>query len=79
LAFTAIPEVAGPYWSGRAMGAQNTSQRLTSGAGQPVFGELIDVTGYPLAFAVCGIVALAALPVVPVGARRRQERVPRVT
>ncbi|OBH18034.1 MFS transporter [Mycolicibacter sinensis] len=65
LAFTAIPEIAGPYWSGRAMGAQNTTQRLTSGVGPPVFGEVIDVSGYPLAFALCGMAALAALPVVP--------------
>lgn len=72
LAFTAIPEIAGPYWSGRSMGAQNTTQRLTSGVGPPVFGEVIDVSGYPVAFAVCGLVALAALPVVPVGARSRE-------
>lgn len=70
LAFTAIPELAGPYWSGRAMGAQNTSQRLTAGIGPPVFGEVIDLTGYPMAFAVCGLVALAALPVVPAPGRR---------
>jgi sugar phosphate permease len=69
LAFTAIPEFAGPFWSGRAMGAQNTTQRLTAGAGPPVFGELIDATGYPLAFAVCGLFPLLALPLVPVGAR----------
>lgn len=65
LAFTAVPEIAGPYWSGRAMGAQNTTQRLTSGVGPPVFGEVIDLTGYPVAFALCGAAALAALPVVP--------------
>lgn len=70
LAFTAIPEIAGPYWSGRAMGAQNTTQRLTSGVGPPVFGEVIDLAGYPLAFALCGLAALAALPVVPRDARR---------
>jgi MFS family permease len=69
LAFTAIPEIAGPYWSGRAMGAQNTTQRLTAGAGPPVFGELIDASGYPLAFAVCALFALLALPVVPAGMR----------
>ncbi|MCV7035233.1 MFS transporter [Mycobacterium heckeshornense] len=72
LAFTAIPEVAGPYWSGRAMGAQNTTQRLTAGAGPPVFGELIDATGYPVAFAVCALFPLLALPVVPVRARPHQ-------
>ncbi|MGV0633944.1 MFS transporter [Mycolicibacillus trivialis] len=65
LAFTAIGEIAGRYWSGRAMGAQNTTQRLTAGVGPPVFGEIIDVSGYPLAFAVCGVLALAAVPVTP--------------
>lgn len=71
LAFTAIPEFAGPYWSGRAMGAQNTTQRLTAGAGPPVFGELIDTSGYPLAFAVCALFPILALPIVPVRARPR--------
>lgn len=73
LAFTAIPEIAGPKWSGRAMGAHNTSQRLTSGVAPPVFGEVIEMAGYPAAFAVCGLVALAALPVVPVRARWRND------
>jgi MFS family permease len=72
LAFTAIPEFAGPFWSGRAMGAQNTTQRLTAAAGPPVFGELIDATGYPIAFAVCALFPLLALPLVPVGARPRE-------
>lgn len=71
LAFTAIPEVAGRFWSGRAMGAQNTTQRLTAAVGPPVFGEVIDVTGYPLAFAVCGLFPLLALPLVPSEARSR--------
>ncbi|GBE66371.1 putative MFS-type transporter [Mycobacterium sp. MFM001] len=71
LAFTAIPEFAGPFWSGRAMGAQNTTQRLTAGAGPPVFGELIDASGYPLAFAVCALFPILALPIVPVRARPR--------
>jgi MFS family permease len=74
LAFTAIPEIAGPFWSGRTMGAQNTTQRLTAGAGPPVFGELIDATGYPLAFAVCGLFALVAIPVVPIHARSPELR-----
>jgi sugar phosphate permease len=69
LAFTAIPEIAGPYWSGRTMGAQNTTQRLAAGVTPPVFGEVIDVAGYPPAFALCGLAALAALPLVPTEAR----------
>ena len=39
--------------------------------GPPVFGELIAATGYPLAFAVCGLFPLAALPFLPVGRRDR--------
>ena len=30
LAFTAIAEIAGPFWSGRALGVQNTSQHLAA-------------------------------------------------
>ncbi|BBY54508.1 MFS transporter [Mycolicibacillus koreensis] len=72
LAFTAVAESAGRYWSGRAMGAQNTTQRLTAGATPPIFGEIIDVGGYPTAFAVCGAVAVLALPLIPVGPEKRQ-------
>ena len=40
LAFTAIAEIAGPFWSGRALGTQNTSQLLTAGIAPPLFGGL---------------------------------------
>ncbi len=36
LAFTAIAEIAGPFWSGRALGVQNTSQLFTTGIVPPV-------------------------------------------
>ncbi|TDD89050.1 MFS transporter [Saccharopolyspora karakumensis] len=65
LAFTAVAEIAGPHWSGRAMGAQNTGQSLTATAVPPVMGALIAVAGYPIAFAVAGCFALLAVPVVP--------------
>lgn len=68
LAFTAIAELAGPYWSGRALGTQNTSQLFTAGVVPPVFGALITAFGYPLAFAVCAVLPLIALPLVPVKA-----------
>ena len=55
LAFTAIAEIAGPFWSGRALGTQNTSQLLTAGLTPPLFGALIGVLGYPVAFAVCAL------------------------
>jgi hypothetical protein len=68
LAFTAIAELAGPFWSGRALGTQNTSQLFTAGIVPPVFGALITAFGYPLAFAVCAVLPLIALPLVPVEA-----------
>lgn len=66
LAFTAIAEIAGPFWSGRALGMQNTSQLFASAASAPVFGALIGALGYPVAFAVSALLPLLAIPVVPV-------------
>ena len=65
LAFTAIAEIAGPFWSGRALGAQNTSQLLMTGLTPPLFGALIGAAGYPLAFAVCALFPVLAMPLVP--------------
>lgn len=66
LAFTAIAEIAGPFWSGRALGTQNTSQLLTAGVVPPLFGALIGAVGYAAAFAVCAVFPLLAIPLVPV-------------
>ncbi len=68
LAFTAIAELAGPFWSGRALGVQNTNQLFTAGIVPPAFGALIAAAGFPAAFAVCALFPLLALPVVPVHA-----------
>lgn len=65
LAFTAIAEIAGPFWSGRALGTQNTSQHLASAIASPLFGAVISVLGFPAAFAVSAMLPLAALPLVP--------------
>ena len=35
LAFTSVAERAGSYWSGRALGVQNTAQYLTAAAVAP--------------------------------------------
>ena len=66
LAFTGIAEIAGPFWSGRALGTQNTSQHLASALCAPVFGGLIGAVGYPAAFALCALLPALAVPVVPV-------------
>jgi len=62
---TAITEYAGPFWSGRALGTQNTTQRLAAAAGPPLFGALITAAAYPLAWGLCGLFPLAAVPLVP--------------
>ena len=62
---TAITEFAGPFWSGRALGMQNTTQRLMAAAGPPLFGALIMAAEYRAAWALCGLFALAAVPLVP--------------
>lgn len=64
---TAITEYAGPFWTGRALGLQNTYQRLMAAGAPPVFGALITASGYPLGFAVCALFPLLAVPVVPAG------------
>ncbi|MGY4868297.1 MFS transporter [Mycolicibacterium elephantis] len=76
LAFTAIAEIAGPFWSGRALGTQNTSQHLASAVAAPLFGGLIGMVGYSAAFAVCALFPLVAVPVVPTDRTTFAKRTP---
>jgi MFS family permease len=66
LAFTSVAEIGGPFWGGRAMGAQNTAQFLAASAVPPVLGALIGAVGYPLAFALTAVLPAIAVPIVPV-------------
>jgi MFS family permease len=63
---TAITEFAGPFWSGRALGIQNTTQRVVAAIGPPLFGVLISAARYPPAWLLCGLFPLAAAPLVPI-------------
>ncbi|PZF57682.1 MFS transporter [Curtobacterium sp. MCSS17_008] len=65
LAYTSVAEAAGPSWSGRALGAQNTGQFLAASAVGPGVGALVGVFGFAAAFAVVAALPLLALPVVP--------------
>jgi MFS family permease len=65
LSFTSVAEAAGPSWSGKALGIQNTGQFLAASAVGPCIGALITAAGYPAAFALVAITPLAALPLVP--------------
>lgn len=62
---TAITEFAGPFWSGRALGIQNTTQRVMAAAGPSLFGALVGAAEYPAVWALCGLFPLAAVPLVP--------------
>jgi MFS family permease len=65
LAYTSVAEAAGPFWSGRALGIQNTGQFVAASAVGPLVGALITLVGYPLAFALVGSTPLAALAITP--------------
>ncbi|ETZ96571.1 hypothetical protein I547_7686 [Mycobacterium kansasii 824] len=47
---------------------------MTAAVTPPAFGALVTAAGYPLAFAVCAIFALAAVPLVPVDSERIKYR-----
>ncbi len=65
LAFTAVAEIGGPYWAGKAMGWQNTGQYLVSAAVPPVIGALVTHQGYAAAFIVVAVLPVLAIPLIP--------------
>lgn len=66
LAFTSVAEISGPFWSGRALGMQNTAQFIAGSAVPPVLGALIGAFGFPFAFAAMAVCGFAAAPLVPI-------------
>lgn len=71
LAYTSVAESAGPSWSGKALGVQNTGQFIAAAAVGPIVGALITPLGYPLVFAACALAPVIATPLIP---RRTAER-----
>ncbi len=65
LAFTAVAERAGSYWSGRALGVQNTAQYLTAAAAAPVAGLAITAWGYAATFGLAALFPVVAVGLVP--------------
>lgn len=72
LSFTSVAELAGPFWSGRALGGQNTGQFLGAAAVGPLVGALIGVAGYAGAFALVALAPLVAVPLVPSATAERR-------
>lgn len=70
LAFTAVAERAGPFWSGRALGVQNTTQFFTASLVPPLGGLAVTHWGYAWLFGAAALFPLLAVPLVPV----REER-----
>ncbi|HYF74093.1 MAG TPA: MFS transporter [Nocardioides sp.] len=66
LAFTAVAERAGPFWSGRALGVQNTAQFLAASAVPPLAGLVVTGWGYAAAFGLAALFPVVAAPLVPV-------------
>ncbi|WP_336672113.1 MFS transporter [Tsukamurella sp. USMM236] len=73
LAFTAIAEKAGPFYSGRALGIQNTGQFVATTAAGPILGALIHATSFGAAFALVALAPLLAYPLVPSDAKRADQ------
>jgi sugar phosphate permease len=65
LSFTAVAEAAGPAWSGRALGVQNTGQFLAAAAVAPAVGAIAGLVGFPAAFAIVAALPAASIPLVP--------------
>ena len=68
LGFTAVAELAGSAWAGRALGAQNTAQNVASTLTPPLLGALIGLAGYGSGFAAAAFFPLLAVLITPAGA-----------
>lgn len=68
LGFTAVAELAGSDWAGRAMGVQNTGQNVTASLTPPLLGALIAATSFGAGFALVAIFPLLAIASTPVAA-----------
>ena len=66
LGYTVTAEIAGPSWSGRALGTQNTGQNVFAALAPVTLGSIIGGSGYAVGFAVAAIAPLIAIGVTPV-------------
>jgi sugar phosphate permease len=73
LAYTAVAELAGTEWSGRALGVQNTVQNVAAIATAPGLAAIVGNSRYALGFAVVAVFPLLAIPMTPVRAGRVRE------
>lgn len=72
-AFTAVAEHAGPFWSGRSLGVQNTMQHFMGFLVGPTVGALLEYLNFPLVLALLALAPTAALWLTPKNDRRYDE------
>jgi MFS family permease len=65
LAFTAVAELAGSAWAGRALGVHNMVQNMVGAVTPAVFGAIITGSGYATGFAIAALFALIAVGTTP--------------
>jgi sugar phosphate permease len=73
LAYTSVAELAGPAWSGRALGVHNTGQNVVAVLTAPVLAAIIGGPGYAAGFAIAALCPLIAIPLTPVRAERKRQ------
>ncbi|HEY5834451.1 MFS transporter [Streptomyces sp.] len=72
LSFTSTAEIAGPAWSGRALGLHNTGQNLTAAVVPPAVAAVISATSYWPGFALAAATAALSAVLIPVPPRAAQ-------
>jgi predicted MFS family arabinose efflux permease len=65
LAFTAVAELAGLAWAGRALGVQNTGHNLAAAGTPPVLAQLIGLVDYGGAFGLATLFPAVAILAIP--------------
>jgi sugar phosphate permease len=75
LGYTSVAEFAGPHWSGRALGTQNTVQNFAAMITAPAVAAVIGQGRYSLAFVLTAAFPIAAVWLTPVYAEKRRARV----
>lgn len=70
LAYTAVAELAGSAWAGRALGVQNTVQNVAGVASAPLVAAVIGGSSYAVAFGLTAAFPLLAIVLTPVRAER---------
>lgn len=74
LAYTSVAEMAGPTWTGRALGVQNTGQNVAALLTAPVLAAIIGTgSRYDWAFVAAALFPLLAIGLIPTRAERSGE------